>query len=819
MEPDDSGIAELEAQIAALNTEIDNTAPGAKEAQAQLNALFSEGQFSEAITDLQNKLGALNKESPELAANIDEVLNPNGGIFENVLERARGRLLGTGQAAAGTSEDFALLDEVLQGVGLTVDQVLNSDVSELATILNTEATPAIVEMRAELDVTNKAFEEAKKGVSEYFSVFSAQVSSAKQAVEQSSKLAATQQKLVEEGLGTASGFEYAEQLISIVEALSLANQTITDDPQAGNAEGLSFLLTTLVDLQEELELTDQDFESFLESVGLLDLYLSADDVAEGFIGSIQELSEQLGVSEQDIRNLFNISDELAESNPTITVTADTISALNSIEALKNGIDDPDALLAAEELEARLESILGLGGGFRIAAGDVEESVDSIVGSLQRYSTAIQQVQSRFTQGRGLGDAFEQIQATGEGNEAFAKQLIDNFQSIAAASVQVFEDEERALNDGLSFVRSTLQGLQEELGITDEEFLDLLDTMGLYQIFVDSQGATGGFLGSIDELIATTGIAEETLREVLSISEQLAGETQIVVTADTTQALEELAELKDAYAIGGFDLASGQEFAEQAREIRDVLAEGGAVRVIESDVLEEAQAAAEEERRRAQEEAERERERAEREAERALREQEKLLQEQERILESYESANDTIANAMQQAADQIEAAAQQWTADIRDRVEQERAVPIERLLRNASEQTANVAFIDQALQQLQARGLSEDAISAIGISGQGSVRQLQRLLGASDTQLQQLSGLVGERDANAEVIAQRQQRAETQATIVAAIVQAAQILGVDIGADQAARVAATFNIGATTTSADLPPDFVETLLNIGQLVRA
>lgn len=179
----------------------------------------------------------------------------------------------------------------------------------------------------------------------------------------------------------------------------------------------------------------------------------------------------------------------------------------------------------------------------------------------------------------------------------------------------------------------------------------------------------------------------------------------------------------------------------------------------------------------------------------------------------------MAQSLETVAATIEGAAQAWTSSLSERAIAERAVPVSRLIRNAGDQSADLEEIFKGLSALEDRGLNADAQSALGLDNVSDIRQVRRLLSASNADLVELSSLIGQRDANAEAIAQRQQRAETQATIVAAIVQAANILGVDISPERAQQLSATFVLpSGEVVGGELPSNFIDQLLNSGQIVR-
>ena len=99
-----------------------------------------------------------------------------------------------------------------------------------------------------------------------------------------------------------------------------------------------------------------------------------------------------------------------------------------------------------------------------------------------------------------------------------------------------------------------------------------------------------------------------------------------------------------------------------------------------------------------------------------------------------------------------------------------------------------------------------------------IRQVRKLLAADSSSLVALSQIVGQRDANAEAIAKRQQQAETQATIVAAIKEAATALGFKVTDSQAIQLSAQINVDGSSTGDSLPTGLLEALMNVGQIVR-
>lgn len=432
-------------------------------------------------------------------------------------------------------------------------------------------------------------------------------------------------------------------------------------------------------------------------------------------------------------------------------------------------------------------------------------------------------------------------------QQFASALLTRIETVTAAAQAAGADAGVATAQGLSVAKAQLDALQDALGLTTTEFEKLLEQLGLLSLYNATEDVDSGFFGSLSALSEQTGIAADSLREILDISKGIDTNSKITVTADVTAALSQLATLQARLDNFPSDNATliAQINAIKA-DIEAILGLGGGVTVgglgtsttrnLFSELtggaldnqaaIEQARQEAEF-RRQAIDEAQRAseaaRERIAREAEQAQREAERLAEQQqreaERVQQMLESAGETISSAMDSAAASIKAAAEAWTASIRERVQEERAVSVERLIGNTSRQAAALEELTAGIETLKARGLSDQAISAIGIDNVADIRQVRRLLNSNPADLQQLSTVVGQRDTNAEILARRQQQVETKTIIVSAILEAARVLGVDLSTERAIQLAGSIDItGVTTTGAQVPNGLLETLLSEGRIVR-
>lgn len=484
-----------------------------------------------------------------------------------------------------------------------------------------------------------------------------------------------------------------------------------------------------------------------------------------------------------------------------------------------------------------------------------------------FSQQIATAQAALTAQTSLGTATDKFlkEQTQTNALALGKAVAEMVEIVATANEAIFKG--TGNEAGVSFLIAQMDALRESLDLTDGEFEDLLQSMGLLQQY--NTGIDPGFTGDINDLADAVGITRERLRELIPSLNELDDRQEFTIPINVVEQLNNLSTITDGFTDLG---AHGDGVAAQIAEaFRNLDFKGGVIQQIndidsaltdltnnpggtvfglpsmDKDELRDFQTQAvieetkrqntnrdnerrraelaEEARKKAEEEAEKARKEAERLAEEQRREQERIareaqraaeeaLREQERIAKAYKDANEALQGSLKAASEQIAQAADAWVTGIRTRAQDEDASSIGRLLRNAGDQSRNLDEINKGLLTLQGRGLSRDALDAIGVDSVTDIRQVRKLLQASPAQLAELSTLVATRDSNAEIIARRERQAETQATIVAAILQAAQILGVDLTPKQAEALA--LQVQVTGNGGELPSNFIEQLLN-GQLI--
>jgi tape measure domain-containing protein len=477
------------------------------------------------------------------------------------------------------------------------------------------------------------------------------------------------------------------------------------------------------------------------------------------------------------------------------------------------------------------------------------------------SAAVDKAIDAFTNERSAANALELSEA-----------LLKVAETIAAANNAVFEG---TGNDaGIAFLITQLEALRDGLKLTDTDFNNLLITMGLFDEF--QTRVAPGFVGNLTELSEVLGLSSDRLKEVIPGLRELEGNEEIVIPINILEKLEQLALFTDDLralpgvtdqvvadiqaAIAQIDFTGGiaqvQEMEAALKNLRGVSSApnpnaGGAMGLFGDIDIEELERRALEfekfqrdtkyadevaaekraadlaeknrkEQERLAEEARREAERLAREQEAAQREAERIAEElrreQEALRKALKDSAQTIQDSMLRASEEIASAAQEWTASIKERVQQEPGVSVSRLIRNAQDQASQLGELGRGISALQGRGLSQGTLDALGIDNVTDLRQVRKLLAASTGDLAQLNSLVALRDSNAEAIARRERQQETQATIVAAIIQAATILGYEITPEAARALSMTFNITGNPESAVLPAGIIEQIQNAGVLLR-
>lgn len=196
-------------------------------------------------------------------------------------------------------------------------------------------------------------------------------------------------------------------------------------------------------------------------------------------------------------------------------------------------------------------------------------------------------------------------------------------------------------------------------------------------------------------------------------------------------------------------AAQQASADQIRSTREQEAA--------QQAREDAKRAAEEAAREAKRLAEEAAREAERRAEEEKRRREKELQDFLQTVQGIRKASEQMKGSFEKLIDTFRQKRQELIGDITKRVEFDPATSVTRLIRNADQRNKTLAESQKGLTDLRQRGLSEDAIKSIGLTGQAEdARAIRRLLKASPAELKALSASVGKLGETATQAAYREQ---------------------------------------------------------------
>lgn len=142
----------------------------------------------------------------------------------------------------------------------------------------------------------------------------------------------------------------------------------------------------------------------------------------------------------------------------------------------------------------------------------------------------------------------------------------------------------------------------------------------------------------------------------------------------------------------------------------------------------------------------------------------------------QQAADSIKNAFESGANAIKQAAAAWQTTVKQSIQYDQATSMSTMLRNTRKQTSDLNTLNADLKALKSRGLTEDAINALGITGIKDLKQVQKLMGASDADIAAFSAAVAERNKSATDLAEQRKAEDNKKNMVEAIVAAAKILG-------------------------------------------
>lgn len=413
---------QLTAFFDTLNSKIDTEREKLATSKAALDSIFTEdNEFSAFLTDAALKLGELNKLQP-IDTNLFKT-DLSGlrdfEIFRTAATDVEALALATGQKIPQSQLELEAWEAALAELGLTAEQVANSTVPELVVAVSANAVPAFKAAREEVEKTRVALDEAKKGMTEFFAPFKTDIELIKGAAEQSAKFTSSFEALTTGTRTQAEGLAFATEILAAAQNTAISTQAAGFDAAVGLEAGASFLAGAFQELQLELELTDEKFKAFLQSVGLWELFRSSANSESNFVGTIVQLSEETGISTEKLRELLNLSAELDNKEVKLVVTAETQAAVTQLAILEgsldgmsaDGVDRATARVAVLEERLRFLSttIRGLdagaeGGGLGLTRAEIDALIHQASGRRDIEGTDPSSINRTFTQQRREAEA-------------------------------------------------------------------------------------------------------------------------------------------------------------------------------------------------------------------------------------------------------------------------------------------------------------------------------------------------------------------------------------------------------------------------------
>lgn len=789
--------------------------------------LIADNQFAEYFGTIASKLALLEGSAEGTATQFVENLGPAiGGATGAFLDRDAQRQIEilTGQAdlASITNEEVAMLDARFRELGVTWEDVYSKGATDLQNQIDrfTGLPDAWKDgIRAASDYAIE-LERVKKASAEIFGPFGKEIS---ETAAQLRGLEETNKSLLSlfQQTTDASGNAVPRTNITQVEAnavgaqiqaaatreyeIALAELTPTlgkaDAEIAAQTQSMVLANGQFQIMQEALQLNDRAFKEYLDSVGLLTFYNTTLDAGlKTNVDSLGDLAERLGITEAQVRSFYSLSDEANGATQIISTDETDEIALKLKEVTEEleqqGLSAADIIyLTTQQVNLTRE----LDGAVREVNLALEEQKNvqreilaSYVGQAEQYLLLTGNA-SAFS--NTLGKLYE---VNDEGVVAVTTDL-DTLKGVADSVVSAsLAAGDAAIKNGSSEIEAVavsatkavtgFEAMQSALKQNDEQFKATLESLGLYDEYLLALERSGDFVqGTLGNVATQVGLTNEELFELAGLTGALDTNVEIIITADTTDAIARIKEIDTELenARGAERTALQGERATLASKV------AAGVTAVDPNVAaqqREADAIA----RRATEKAQADAEKARDEAQRALE------QWQQTVISTTESLTDTL----QSAADSIAEAADRWVGSIKERTQYEQAVSASRLANNADRQSADLIESQAGLENLRARGVTDEVLQALGIDNIGDTRQIRKLVRSSDADLQRLTSSVGRRDELATKLAISEEDKRTRDNITAGIVAAAKELEIDLTGEQAAAISNQFNITPNLNAEEL-----------------
>ena len=789
--------------------------------------LIENNQFAEYFGTVASKLALLEGSAEGTATQFVENLGPaiggaTGAFVDADAQRQIEILTGQADLASITNEEVARLDAQFRELGVTWEDVYSKGATDLQNQIDrfTGLPDAWKDgIRAASDYALE-LERVKKASAEIFGPFGKEIS---ETAAQLRGLEETNKSLLSlfQKTTDASGNAIPRTNITEVEAnavgaqiqasatreyeIALAELTPTlgkaDAEIAAQTQSMVLANGQFQIMQEALQLNDRAFKEYLDSVGLLTFYNTTLDAGlQTNVDSLGELATRLGITEAQVRSFYSLSDDANGATQIISTDETDEIALKLKEVTEEleqqGLSAADIIyLTTQQVNLTNE----LDGAVREVNLALEEQKNIQREILASYVGQAEQYLLLTGNAKSFSDTLGKLYEVNDDGVVAVTTDLDVLKGVADSVVSAsLAAGDAAIKSGSSEIEAVavsatkavtgFEAMQSALKQTDEEFVVTLTSLGLYDEYLLALERSGAFVqGTLGDVATQIGLTNEELFELAGLTGALDTNVEIIITADTTDAIARIKEIDTE-----LENARGAERTALQGERATLAAKVAAgVTAVDPNVAaqqREADAIA----RRATEKAQADAEKARDEAQRALE------QWQQTVISTTQSLTDTL----QSAADSIAEAADRWVGSIKERTQYEQAVSASRLANNADRQSADLIESQAGLENLRARGVTDEVLQALGIDNIGDTRQIRKLVRSSDADLQRLTSSVGRRDELATKLAISEEDKRTRDNITAGIVAAAKELEIDLTGEQAAAISNQFNITPNLNAEEL-----------------
>jgi tape measure domain-containing protein len=789
--------------------------------------LIADNQFAEYFGTISSKLALLEGSAEGTATQFVENLGPaiggaTGAFVDADAQRQIEILTGQADLASITNEEIAALDAQFRQLGVTWEDVYSKGATDLQNQIDrfTGLPDAWKDgIRAASDYALE-LEKVKKASAEIFGPFNKEISESSaelRTLEETNKsLVSLFQKTTD-----LAGNAVPRTNISDVEANAVGAQILADStrvyeqslaeltPTLGKADAeIAAQNRSMVEangqfqiLQEALGKTDAEFKRYLDSVGLLTFYNTTLDAGlKTNVDSLGELAERLGITEAQVREFYSLSDD-ANGATQIISTEDTDEIAIKLKEITDQLNESGNSQSEIVYLTEQQTLLTreLDGAVREVNLALEEQKNVQREILASYVGQAEQYLLLTGNAKAFSDTLGKLYEVNDDGVIAVTTDLTVLKGVADSVVSAsLAAGDQAIKNGSSEIEAVavsatkavtgFEAMQTALGQTDEQFQATLTSLGLYDEYLLALERSGGFIqGTLGDVATQVGLTNEELFELAGLTGALDTNVQIIITADTTQAIERIREIDEE-----LENARGAERTALQGE-RATLAANVASSITSADPnLTAQQRESDAIAKRAAEKAAADAEKAQEEARRALE------QWQQTVISTTQSLTDTL----QSAADSIAEAADRWVGSIKERTQYEQAVSASRLANNADRQSADLIESQAGLENLRARGVTDEVLQALGIDNIGDTRQIRKLVRSSDADLQRLTSSVGRRDELATKLAISEEDKRTRDNITAGIVAAAKELEIDLTGEQAAAISNQFNITPNLNAEEL-----------------